>query len=46
MFPAQEGTLAQTDSQMKKKFSPLGPQIVAQVDSTELPSTPANDNKI
>jgi len=42
MFPAQTSTMAQADSQMMafKKLGPLGPQIVAQVDSEELIDAP------
>lgn len=38
MFPAQSGGLAQSESQMMsfRKPGPLGPQIVAQVDSMDL----------
>ena len=42
MFPAQSDGFAQAESKMMtfKKFGPLGPQIVAQVDSEQLPDAP------
>jgi len=44
MFPAQQGNMAQTEQKLKKmqKFGPLGPQILTEVGSTELPQSPAS----
>jgi|DEB0MinimDraft_12_1074336.scaffolds.fasta_scaffold29215_1 cathepsin D len=50
MFPAQQLVMAQGQTGLQsmtfKKFGPLGPQMIAEVDSTELPQQPEQSSNI
>lgn len=45
MFPTDKGALAQTQQQLKKKFAPLGPQLMTQV-SDDIPAQPEAQSTI